>query len=257
MSRTKLIKAYARLDTPDLPERIAECISRYIDQEGIADLPFVRINGRHTGKLTIDNGGWVGDFDFMEELTVLCRLDRNGVVSPDLAKIRKRVDHWRTDLHTPEDDDEYLGVDDEHFDESAYKDDDVENELRSAFYKAEMDSFFKSEELDWMEHDRNLTEIDNLFSGGGDSMHITKIDDRESLMAMIKAMNQEGEEGGGIVWTNPDFEKEMEEYFEEMEERPSFAEFVEAVKNGEFGDLPEDYDGLALPGEPGYYGDQE
>ena len=60
-------------------------------------------------------------------------------------------------------------------------------------------------------------------------------------------MASDAEENGGIVWTNPDFD--IDQLFEEqeIEEGPSWLEFVDDLRNGRFGELPEDYDGLAEP----------
>lgn len=53
-----------------------------------------------------------------------------------------------------------------------------------------------------------------------------------------------------MVWTNPDFdgeemEKEMEENARRKEEEPSWMEFIVDLRNHRYGELPEDYDGLA------------
>lgn len=62
-----------------------------------------------------------------------------------------------------------------------------------------------------------------------------------------------GEKSG--EWVSPTLVEDLKDYFEEQDAEPSFAEFVSAIRRGEFGLLPEDYDGLARPGEPGYYGE--
>lgn len=49
--------------------------------------------------------------------------------------------------------------------------------------------------------------------------------------------------------------QDLKDYFEESHNKPSFAVFVFLIRRGEFGILPEDYDGLASSGEPGYYGE--
>ncbi len=56
-------------------------------------------------------------------------------------------------------------------------------------------------------------------------------------------------------WVSPTLVEDMKDYFEESHDKPSFAEFVSLIRRGEFGILPEDYDGLARPGDPGYYGE--
>ncbi|MDE6786503.1 MAG: hypothetical protein K2J46_05650, partial [Muribaculaceae bacterium] len=56
-------------------------------------------------------------------------------------------------------------------------------------------------------------------------------------------------------WVSPTIVQDLKDYFEESYNRPSFAEFVSSIRRGEFGILPEDYDGLAAPGDPGYYGE--
>lgn len=40
MPRTKLIETYAEFDTPDMPQRIAEYIDKYIESEGVEELPY-------------------------------------------------------------------------------------------------------------------------------------------------------------------------------------------------------------------------
>lgn len=49
----------------------------------------------------------------------------------------------------------------------------------------------------------------------------------------------------------------MRDMYLEEQNRPSFAEFVSDLRRGIYGELPEDYDGLACPGDPGYYGEEE
>ena len=110
MARTKLIAKYAALDTPDLGERISKTITDYIEENGIERLPYLEVNGRWTGTLSISDGGWRGDFDFLYPVLSMCKVDRKGNVSADMTKIMKRVANWREYLHTPHDDDKYLGV---------------------------------------------------------------------------------------------------------------------------------------------------
>ncbi|MDE6296407.1 MAG: hypothetical protein K2L89_01040, partial [Muribaculaceae bacterium] len=57
-------------------------------------------------------------------------------------------------------------------------------------------------------------------------------------------------------WVSATLVQDLKDYFEESHNRPSFAEFVSLIRRGEFGILPEDYDGLAVSGNPGYYGEQ-
>ncbi len=52
MERASLINKYSRFDTPDIAERIAEKINKYIEYDGIEYLPGREIHGRHTGYLT-------------------------------------------------------------------------------------------------------------------------------------------------------------------------------------------------------------
>lgn len=85
MARSKLISQYAALNTPDLPQRIFDEVKNYIDVNGIENLPYVELNGRHTGKLSISSGGWRGDYDLLCPVLSFCRIDRHGVVSPDMA----------------------------------------------------------------------------------------------------------------------------------------------------------------------------
>lgn len=260
MSRNKLISQYAALNTPDLPQRIFNEIKSYIETNGIDNLPYLELNGRHTGKLSISNGGWRGDFDLLCPLLEFCRINRHAVVSPDMVKIEKIVNEWKDMLMTPTDYDIYLGVDDSNFNQSGYDDDDV-NEFRSAAYAAENDSFIKSGLSDIVEHDKALSEIDRLCdhhqeregievpetSLFADGYLAQRIDNPEQLKKLFETMASDAEENRGIVWTNPDFD--IDQLFEEqeIEEGPSWLEFVDDLRNGRFGELPEDYDGLAEP----------
>lgn len=280
MSRDNLMLQYAALNTPDLPQRIFNEIKKHIDENGIDNLPCLDVNGRHTGKITISDGGWRGDFDFLYPVLSLCRIDRKGEVSPDIVKIERRVSEWRDWLITPTQDDALLGVDDRNFDPDNYDDDDV-NEFRSAAYAAEFDSFIKSELPDIREHDAALAEIDricdgrinaidrqlsakdemwNSFDDEDAAVHeevaapmfeegysVQRIDNPEQLRKLMEALARDADEYGGETWINPDFD--IDQFFAEQEqmkdEQPSWLEFVDNLRNGRFGELPEDYDGLA------------
>lgn len=258
MARTKLIAKYAALDTPDLPERIQLLINDHIAEKGIENLPYLEVNGRWTGKLSISDGGWRGDFDFLYPVLSMCRVDRDGNVYADMAKINARVATWRDDLHTPHKDDPYLGVCDDTFDDTAYMEDDA-NELHSAFYRSEMDAFINSENPDLLAHDRALTEIDNLFRDSsigadsdqrnfGEGFAVQRIESAEDYRKIMEALQTEAENGGGYSWINPDFDMDsIDEMFADSDQEHEWVQFIDDLRNHRFGDLPEDYDGLAEP----------
>lgn len=274
MSREKLIAKYAALDTQELPERIHHVVTEFIASEGIERLPYLELGGRWTGKLTISDGGWRGDHDLMVPVLALCRVNRHGEVLADLAKITRHVEKWREYLHTPTDDDVYMGVDDENFDEGGFLGDD-ENEFRSAAYRAELDSFLMDDNRNLADHDRALSEIDSLvtgedredfnvfedfedsdFKGGNDGalfekdFHVQRIDSAEDFRRLMEAMQAEAEAGGGETWVSPDFDMaKIEEMFAERPKEDDWMEFIDNLRNGRFGELPEDYDGLEPPEE--------
>lgn len=260
MARNKLIAKYSALNTDNLPHRIYDKIRDYIASYGIEDLPTLELSGRWTGKLDISNGGWRGDFDLLYPVLDMCRVDRHGEVFPDMAKIKSCVENWVKYLTTPDEYDEYSGASDETFRDSDYIDDDA-NDFRSAAYAAELNSFLNADEPDMLEYDRALSEIDNLCCGEKDSIegnrvfeegfNAMKITNAEDLRKIMEAMNREATEGGGASWISPDFSMdEIETMFEgEEESGPTWMEFIDDLRNGRYGDLPEDYDGLADPEE--------
>lgn len=65
----------------------------------------------------------------------------------------------------------------------------------------------------------------------------------------MESLEQEAAEGEGISWVSPEFNmEELEELFERQEKsHKSWMDFIDDLRNGRFGDLPEDYDGLAAP----------
>ena len=164
--------------------------------------------------------------------------------------------NWREMLHTPHDDDKYLGVCDDTFEDSNYMEDDA-NELHSAFYKSEIDAFVNSENPDLVEHDRALTEIDNLFrdsSIGADSRQrnfgegfaVHRIDNAEDYRKIMEAIEADAAAGGGYSWINPDFDMDsIEEMFAGSSKNEDWMQWIDDLRNGRFGDLPEDFDGLA------------
>lgn len=260
MARNKLIAKYATLNTEDLPERIYNKIQSFIESEGIEDLPYLELSGRWTGKLSISNGGWRNDFDLLCPVLAMCRVDRHGVVHPDLNKIHSVVSDWVNYLTTPKDGDEYIGTDDESFSDDYYVSDDV-NDFHSAAYAAEMKSFMHSDHPDMLEHDQALTEIDTICRGerderpeqAGDRLfeegfQVTKITNADDFRKMMEAMESDAA-AGGETWVSPDFDmEEIEKMFERTEEQgPSWMEFIDDLRNGRYGELPEDYDGLARP----------
>lgn len=58
-------------------------------------------------------------------------------------------------------------------------------------------------------------------------------------------------------WICPTLAEDMRQEYLDRINHPSFPEFVSDLRRGIYGELPEDYDGLAGPGEPGYYGEEE
>lgn len=257
MARTKLIAKYAALDTPDLAERIHKTITEYISEKGIEDLPYLELNGRWTGTLSINDGGWRGDFDFLYPVLSMCRVDRKGNVSADMAKIEKRVAYWRESLHTPHEDDKYIGVCDDTFEHDGYLEDDA-NEFYSASYRSELDSFLNSENPDFIQHDEALTEIDNLFreeskhentSGErifGEGFAVERINSAEDFRKLMEAIQADAATGGGSSWINPDFDMDnIEEMFAGSSKDNNWMSWIDDLRNGRLGDLPEDYDGLA------------
>ena len=260
MARTKLIAKYSALNTPDLPQRIYDEIMTFIEKNGIENLPQFDICGRWTGKLDISSGGWRGDFDLLYTLLSMCRVDRFGNVYPDISKIKDCVADWVNYLTTPDEYDDALGVSDETFRDSDYLEDDV-NRFRSAAYSAEIDSFLNSDESDIMAHDRALTEIDSICCGEREAaessrifqegFNVQRINSAEDLRKLMESMEKEAEEGGGIAWRSPDFDmEEIEMMFEDTKESgPTWMEFIDDLRNGRYGELPEDYDGLRNPEE--------
>ena len=256
MARTKLIAKYAALDTPDLADRIHKTITDYISENGIEELPYLELNGRWTGKLSVSDGGWRGDFDFLYPVLSMCRVDRKGNVFADMKKIEKRVANWREILHTPHDDDKYLGVCDDTFDHEGYLEDDA-NEFYSAAYKSELDSFLNSDRPDMLEHDKALTEIDNLFKEEsnpdipksrrvfGEGFAVQRIESAEDYRKLMEAIEADAATGGGCSWINPDFDMDsIEDMFSGSSKNNDWMQWIEDIRNGRFGELPEDFDGL-------------
>lgn len=259
MARNKLIAKYAALNNEKLPQRIYDKIKSFIESEGIEELPFRELSGRWTGKLDISNGGWRNDFDLLCPVLAMCRVNRHGEVLPDMAKINACVLEWVNYLTMPTEDDQYLGASDETFSDSDYLPDDI-NEFQSAAYAAEIKSFLNSEEKDFLQHDKALSEIDaigcaetdneesdgSLFEQG---FNVTRIDNAEDFKKIMESLEQEASEGGGISWTSPEFNmEELEELFDRQEKsHQRWMDFIDDLRNGRFGDLPEDYDGLVAP----------
>lgn len=258
MSRDKLVIKYAALDTPELPERIYEFIAEYIVDNGIDDFPNLELSGRWTGSLSIDSGGWRNDFDLVTPLLSLCKVDRNGEVLPDMAKISERVEDWRHFLHTPDEYDECMGADDESFDDRYFADDETNN-LHSMAYINEIDSFLESENPDMLAHDKALTEIDKLFGHDKpetdrsgrmfeEGYSVKRISSPEELQRLLESMENEVDEGEGISWTNPDFKEDLEKFMA-SDPKAEWLQWLDDLRNGRFGDLPEDFDGLSKPEE--------
>lgn len=369
MDLTSLINKYSRFDTPDIAGRIAEEINKYIEYDGIENLPSREIHGRHTGYLDISSGGLRNVYDFLWPVLNLCRLDRNGVVSADMRKIEKHLDIWRNAIkEVPEDELEYT-------DDSDFTENDNFYAFRSAAYNAELDGFMKLdspsvEEIvaheEAIEEIWNLSSVDSLdctdevasdcydqpneqedtsgstfqreydaygdpiytdeeieiyeqavedmdkkydyflnrcreifYTEGKEALHdylndveeysskqnsyerfddpkyfdtydITKIRERfgvwdkekgrlrdekmwEEMQKEVDNYWSDPNREQRVDWVSPTLVQDMKDYFEESDNELSFAEFVFRIRRGEFGILPEDYDGLACPGESGFY----
>lgn len=95
---------------------------------------------------------------------------------------------------------------------------------------------------------KGLDRGNRMFEDGFNAMKITNAEDLRKIM---EAMNREAAEGGGVSWVSPDFDMdEIEKIFESQEESgPTWMEFIDDLRNGRYGDLPEDYDGLSDPEE--------
>ena len=374
MDRTSFINMYSRFDTSDIAERIADKINQYIGYDGIENLPYREIHGRHTGYLDISSGGFRNDYDFLCPVLNLCRVDCRGVVMADIRKIDKHLDKWRTSLVAiPDEELEYL------HEEDFCEDDDLYIFCNSA-YNAELDSFMKldspsPEEIEsheeaiediwylssdvskdsleedlsssadqsdesvvhsdspfkreydadgWPIHTKEEIEIyeqaledmdkknhsllnrcREIFYGEGKEALNTYLNDIEEYSTrhhgsshryddpmyfpdyeisrirerfdvwdeekerlrwdnMMEKMQEDVEDywndpnrENSDDWVSPTSVQDLKDYFEEECKTTTFAEFVSLVRRGEFGILPDDYDGLAAPGEPGYYGDVE
>lgn len=324
MSRTKLIEAYSGFDTPDMPQRIAECISSYIEREGIEELPWRELHGRHTGHLDISDGGFRMAEDFLYPVLDLCKLDRKGILSADMNKINGCLEQWRVNLINPPkfDDEEEMpdDMDDEYFDASEYDDDDNLYEFRNASYMAEMDSYMGLEspsDTDMIAHENNLEEIWSLKNDSyvddddnievhereytdeeiaiyEQAVHDMYMKEKAQLETCRSIFYQEGKDAlqkfllskesyipnpkydwsfddpdyfnstqiskireKFNVWNEDKSARELEEMYLEERSQPSFAEFVSDLRRGIYGELPEDYDGLARQGDPGYYSDED
>lgn len=336
MDRESFINKYAQFDTPDIADRIAKCINDFITYDGIENLPWKELHGRHTGHLDISSGGFRYENDFLCPVLDMCRVDRNGVVSPDMRKINSCLENWRSF---------YYDISDEELEtwsDADFEEDDDLYEFRNAAYNAELDSFLELESPspeDMAAHEIAMEEIwklsssnnsfddkeDNLASsekiGATDKILCQPVSD-EGNNSADSNFEREYDEDGFPIYTDEEIriyeeavdeiEKKEEnllktcrdifyndskealyEYLNELEaynakiKRPdwyedpnyisgyaikkmrerfdvwdkenktSFAEFVSWIRRGELGPLPEDYDGLAGPGEPGYYGDED
>lgn len=267
MSRNKLIAKYSALNTEDLPQRIYDKIKKHIESQGIENLPYLELSGRWTGKLDISSGGWHNDFDLICPVLAMCRVNRYGEVYPDMAKIKTCVEEWVKYLITPDEYDEYNGADDNDFSDSHYDDDDI-NDFRSAAYNAELDSFLCSDGTDFIAHERALSEIDEICYGRNeniegesifeDGFNITRIDNVEDFGKLMGAMGNGTVENDCIDMcaphhdmekTDDEFDDREEEFDDQEDEDPDWMEFIDNLRNGRYGELPEDYDGLAEPEE--------
>lgn len=161
-------------------------------------------------------------------------------------------------MSTPTEDDALLGVDDSTFYASAYTPDDV-NEFRSAAYAAEFDSFLNSDSPDMFEHDAALADIDSLCGCRNDDsemhmgeaplfepgFHVQRIENPEELRKLLESMR---EDMSPLAEESPEaLDFDIDEFFKghEVQEEQSWLEFADDLRNGRFGELPEDYDGLA------------
>lgn len=250
MPRTQLIRTYSRLNTNDLPGRIYRVLKDYIENENIDQLPECHVLGRHTGKIAIINGYFHNTYDLSVQALDLCRIDRDGNLTPNLPKIKAYVNSWRKSLMTPTSEDEAMGVDDYTFESSAFFSDEV-HEFMSKAYTAENLSFIKRGGSDTALHDRTLTEIDRECGIEGVNIHILNIHNPKTYRQMVEAMDNAGAMlQGGIEGLGS--KEELEKRYNELKELPSLSEYMDMHADGDFGDLPAYYDGLANPGEPGY-----
>lgn len=262
MSRNRLIAKYAALNTPDLPRRVYDEVTEFIHLWGIDDLPMMILSGRWTGTLTISNGGWHNDYDFNCSLLQLCRVDRTGLVTADMHKIERAVEQWRDWLTTPTDGDDDCGWGDETFDDGGYRPDTPEHmstaekylvATESGEYTSAYDFDYKTggaRELfeDLLSHLR-FTEVSEHETDNGATVHVyeakltppTKDDDTDTEDSDV-AENDEADDDEDATIS---FE-ELQQIFSESTESKSqsWLEFIENLRNGAFGELPEDYDGL-------------
>lgn len=64
----------------------------------------------------------------------------------------------------------------------------------------------------------------------------------------MEAIEADAAAGGGNSWINPDFDMDsIDEMFAEGDKGQDWMQWIDDLRNGRFGDLPEDYDGLAEP----------
>lgn len=260
MSRTKLIAQYAALDTKDLAQRIHQVITDHIAENGIEDLPILEFHGRWTGKLYISEDGWRGDFDFLNPVLSMCRVDREGNVFADIEKIEKRVAQWRETLYTPHEDDRHLGVCDHTFDENDYTDDEA-HAVQSSFYKDEISNFLKTKHPEVRHEEEDLhrfehlcddstplrTDSKRMFSEG---FAVQKISSAEDYRTLMEAIQAHAAAGGGYAWINPDFDMDsIEDMFAEGSKHQKWMQWIDDLRNHRLGSLPADFDGLAEESE--------
>lgn len=265
MSRDKLIAKYAALNTEDLPNRIYDEIDEFITLWGIDDMPYMVLSGRWTGTLTISNGGWHNQHDLHCQLLSLCRVDRNGLVSPDMVKIVAAVQRWQEWLCTPTEYDDDGGYSDDKFRDDAYTPDSTEHMSTAEKYLAatELGDYTSAYDFDFQ-----TSGSKELFDNLLDHMQFEKVSDEEredgvsirvfkANLTPDKKKIDKADDDSDQADDDDDREwvEEGSDEFEELKKILSsigspdtnqWVEFVNKLRNGEFGELPEDYDGLAL-----------
>ncbi len=145
---------------------------------------------------------------------------------------------------------------DDTFEHASYLEDDA-NDFYSASYKSELDSFLKSDNPDILEHDKALTEIDSTIRAEqnpestqrvfGEGFAVERINSAEDFRKLMEAIEADAAAGGGSSWINPDFDMDsIEEMFAaDDDKKQQWMQWIDDLRNGRRGELPEDFDGLA------------
>lgn len=234
MSRNKLIQQYAPLLTSDMPQRIYDMVKDYIEKEGVGNISNRQINGFYSGELSFSmptHFPIVDNFTFYIDLISLCRIDKHGDVFVDMDKINKAVDWWKDRIYNLHENDYYS-------------------------IKGEDENYVQSPKL------INLyvfSEIDDLL---GIKVYVPAINDTQTFNIQVLAdyvesmrkydQNEDEEDDereiGEFYWDNPEYDT-IDNYYELQEavddKYSGWMAFLYNLRSGSFGDLPDDYDGLA------------